>query len=129
MNNGDKKGWLTDLDGNDLDYFFGGLGNQWSCGCDITGTCASDDFGCNCDVNDGKLRSDYGRALKPDVPIGSVTLTEVGPGHYGEYYISPLMCSQREFGKIYLTFKFTFKLLLVIVPQSTDTQSLARDTP
>lgn len=98
LNNGDKKGWLTDLDGNDLDYFFGGLGNQWSCGCDITGTCASDDFGCNCDVNDGQLRSDYGRALKPDVPIGSVTLTEIGPGHYGEYYISPLMCSQREFG-------------------------------
>lgn len=105
MNNGDVKGYFTDISGNDKNYWPGGLGEEFMCGCGLTGTCESDAFTCNCDIQDNATRSDFGYVLnKTDLPIGSLTFSDVGPGIFGSYLVGPLMCSQKEFGNPYFLY-------------------------
>lgn len=41
LNNGDKRGWFSDVAGNQKNYWPGGLGETNKCACAITGTCQS----------------------------------------------------------------------------------------
>ena len=37
------------------------LGKEGYCGCGVTGCCESPDVKCNCDINDGISRMDFGK--------------------------------------------------------------------
>ena len=101
LNNGNIMGYFSDLNGNDKLYWPGGLGMNYSCACAVTGTCESDNFGCNCDIKDGQTRTDFGFVVvKEDLPIASLTFKEIGTGSSGSYYVGPLMCSERQFGNL-----------------------------
>lgn len=41
MNKGDKKGFFSDIRGKEKNYWPGGLGEEYQCGCGITGTCTT----------------------------------------------------------------------------------------
>lgn len=57
-------------------------------------------YGCNCDIMDGVTRSDWGVITdKAQLPIGSVTLLDIGGASTGSFQVDSLRCSQREFGK------------------------------
>ncbi|KAL4228481.1 hypothetical protein ACF0H5_011528 [Mactra antiquata] len=99
LNNGDKKGYFSDTRGEAKNFWPGGMGLDNQCSCGVTKTCASDQFGCNCDVKDGKTRKDFGKVVdKADLPIGTITLEEIGGISSGRYLVGPLKCSQIEFG-------------------------------
>ncbi|WAR04466.1 FCGBP-like protein [Mya arenaria] len=97
MNNGDRRGWWTDINGRNRDSWPGGLGESNKCACAITKTCASDSYGCNCDVMDGNTRKDFGRVYEKTA-IGAVTFLDVGGDSRGAFSVGPLMCADREFG-------------------------------
>ncbi|KAH3692470.1 hypothetical protein DPMN_194311, partial [Dreissena polymorpha] len=99
LNNGNKRGWFSDVAGNQKNYWPGGLGETNKCACAITGTCQSDNYGCNCDVMDGVTRKDFGKVInKSDLPIGSVTFLDIGGTSIGKYSVGPVMCAHKEFG-------------------------------
>ena len=99
MNNGSMIGYFTEIDGNNITYGPGGMGVDYSCACALTGTCDSDDVRCNCDIEDGVERDDFGFIIdKEDLPVWTFTTSDVGEERYSSYYVGPLMCSRKEFG-------------------------------
>ncbi|XP_064594774.1 uncharacterized protein LOC135461554 [Liolophura sinensis] len=80
-------------------YWAGGLGQEKMCGCGVTKSCEDPKVNCNCDIADGKERKDFGLIInKADLPVGSVTLKEVGGDKKGSLSVGPLMCGQNQFG-------------------------------
>ena len=105
MNNGSMIGYFTDIDGNSITYGPGGMGVDYQCACALTGTCDSDNVGCNCDIEDGVQRDDNGYMIdKTVLPIWAFTTSDVGAGRASSYYVGPLMCGRKEFGKIICVF-------------------------
>lgn len=81
-----------------LDYFPGADGVQDSCGCGITQSCESDEVKCNCNIQDDKVRKDFGLIInKADLPVIRVT-AELGDQRSGTYEFGALQCSQKQFG-------------------------------
>ena len=92
------------------------MGVNNSCACAITRTCESDDFGCNCDIMDGKTRTDFGILTdRWELPIWSMVFDDIGGSSSGRYRVGPLMCSDIEFGNfILIDFSFTVKVVTLI---------------
>ena len=64
-----------------LDYFPGGAGKTGSCGCGATQSCDDKDVTCNCNIDDGVGRKDFGVIIdKSDLPVTKVTAQIGIPG-------------------------------------------------
>lgn len=93
-------GFWTSQDGTKREYWAGGLGGQYKCGCGVTRSCDEDTVQCNCDIQDGKQRKDFGTIInKDELPVGSVTLNDIGGDSQGTLSVGALRCGQRQFGK------------------------------
>lgn len=96
-NNG---GYVTVTGSNQrLDYFPGANGVRDSCGCGATQSCDDPTVRCNCDIEDGKERKDFGLIInKEHLPVVGLTAV-IGVSRSGTYEIGNLQCSQKQFGE------------------------------
>ncbi|XP_064597834.1 LOW QUALITY PROTEIN: uncharacterized protein LOC135464334 [Liolophura sinensis] len=99
MGGGAMDGFWTSQDGTRREYWAGGLGGQYKCGCGVTRSCDQDTVQCNCDIQDGKQRKDFGTIInKDELPVGSVTLNDIDAESKGTLSVGALRCGQKQFG-------------------------------
>ncbi|XP_046570317.1 uncharacterized protein LOC124278610 isoform X1 [Haliotis rubra] len=86
-------------DGRPLSYLPGGLPDEdGSCGCGVTDTCEERGSKCNCAIDDGKTRKDFGIQIdRNDLPIVSVNVSFNGQKK-GVSFVGPIRCSNEQFG-------------------------------
>ena len=86
-----------------LDYFPGGAGKPGSCACGATESCDDKAAMCNCNIDDGQERKDFGLIIdRSDLPVTKVT-AQVGNSRSSTYEIGELRCSQKQFGESSIT--------------------------
>ena len=110
---------------------YSGLGKEGYCGCGVTGCCESPDVKCNCDINDGVSRMDFGKCKrkisqahvfnivvprrlptcillqtglvidKEDLPIGSLHLKDIVNETSAAFKVGRLRCAPLQIGLFY----------------------------
>ena len=90
--------YWSDARGNPKDYW--GYRNKTNhCDCGVIGTCPGENL-CNCDANDGEERMDFGLLTnKGDLPVGAITMKDIGEGRVGKYNVGWLRCGEEQFGE------------------------------
>ncbi|XP_076437197.1 uncharacterized protein LOC143276534 [Babylonia areolata] len=80
-----------------MTYFPGGSNDKpGSCPCGLTNSCSKPKVNCNCDVEEGGMRRDFGLIVdKSQLPVLSVRSTS---GANYAFTLGPLQCSDKQFG-------------------------------
>ena len=89
-----KYSWLTNRRNQKMQYWAGGPPHGTGCKCGMTYSCAQFGTKCNCDANDGKVKTDNGLVThKPDLPLYSFNTGDTGSSNeYKKYSVGSVEC-------------------------------------
>ncbi|KAL9979560.1 hypothetical protein ACROYT_G017238 [Oculina patagonica] len=92
--NGNIYGWWVSRDEDKMTYWGGSNSSfPYKCACGVTGTCADNSYGCNCDINDAVFREDSGMLTdKSHLPVMQLRFGDIEPGEHGNHTLGKLRC-------------------------------------
>ena len=88
-------GWWVSRDGDKMTYWGGSNSTYpYKCACGVTGTCADNRYGCNCDKNDNVWREDSGLlTTKSHLPVKQLRFGDaIPPNELGYHTLGKLRC-------------------------------------
>ena len=94
FNNGSIFGWWVSRDGDQMTYWGGSNASfPYKCACGVSGTCAYNRYGCNCDTNDNVFREDSGLLTdNSHLPVIQLRFGDVSSGEHGNHTLGKLKC-------------------------------------
>ena len=95
LENGHMTGWWVSRDGDQMTYWGGSNSTYpYKCACGVTGTCADNAYGCNCDKNDNVWREDSGLLTnKSHLPVKQLRFGDITPPkELGYHTLGKLKC-------------------------------------
>ena len=87
--------WWVSRDGDNMSYWGGSNSTYpYKCACGVTGTCADNTYGCNCDKNDLEWREDSGLLTsKSHLPVKQLRFGDITPpDELGYHALGKLRC-------------------------------------
>ncbi|EDO33514.1 predicted protein [Nematostella vectensis] len=86
--------WWVSRDNANMTYWGGATPGSHNCSCGMTSSCASPSKGCNCDSNDGVLRSDEGLLTdKTALPVREMRFGDFNDANeYGYHTLGKMKC-------------------------------------
>ncbi|XP_078363608.1 contactin-associated protein-like 2 isoform X1 [Oculina patagonica] len=95
LQNGGMYGWWVSRDGDKMTYWGGSNSSfPYKCACGVTGTCANNSYGCNCDINDAVWREDSGMLTnKSHLPVMQLRFGDTDyKNEHGNHTLGKLKC-------------------------------------